>query len=100
MVYSLTNEAKLKTKILEAQLTPKMKYNKPVTTSQEIGWLSSNKFNKNFQNHNVTSCAETEFGSAYYAMKGFGPYSNKNNNEFSAGKSGGAAKSMSPTKKK
>jgi len=92
-------EVKLKTKILEAQLTPKLKYKKPVTTSQEIGWLSSEKFNKNFQNHNVTSCAETEFGSAYYAMKGFGPYSNKNNNEFSAGKSGGGKSMPSPKKK-
>jgi len=26
------------------------------------------------------------FGSAYYAMKGFGMYSNKNNNEFSGKK--------------
>jgi len=63
-----------------------MKYSKPVTASQEIGWLNSEQFNKNFQNHNVTSCQETAFGSAYYAMKGFGPYSNKNNNEFSASK--------------
>lgn len=86
---------------MESQLTPKMKYTKPITAAQEIGWMSSDKFNKNFQNHNVTSCQETAFGSAYYAMKGFGPYSNKNNNEFSGkAAAGGGGGHAAPAKKK
>ena len=32
-------EDNLKSKIVESQLTPKMKYKHPVTASQEIGWL-------------------------------------------------------------
>lgn len=30
----------------------------------------------------MTSCPETLFGSSYFAMRGFGPYSNKNNADF------------------
>ena len=91
----MTSE-KLKAKILESQLKPKMKYTKPVTAAQEIGWINAEKFKHNCQNHNVRSCQETEFGSAYYAMKGFGPYSNKNSNEFSAG--GGKISSLAKWK--
>ncbi len=34
-------EDKLKAKIIESHLTPKMKYKHPVTASQEIGWVPS-----------------------------------------------------------
>ena len=72
-------EEKLRAKIIESQLTPKMKYKTPVTASQEIGWSESKKFNKAFQSYNLTSCPETLFGSSYFALKGIGLYSNKNN---------------------
>ena len=34
-------EEKLRSKITESKLTPKMKYKHPMTASQEIGWISS-----------------------------------------------------------
>lgn len=34
-------EDKLKAKIIESTLTPKMKYKHPVTASQEIGWINA-----------------------------------------------------------
>lgn len=93
-------EEKLRTKITESKLTPQMKYKHPVTASQEIGWIGSEvdpsdqKLNKHFQNYNLSSCPETLFGSNYYAMKGYGPYSNKNNVDFLKGadKAKGSAK--------
>lgn len=60
-----------------------MKYPHPLTANQEIGWIASavvsaeQKFNKSFQSHTLTSCQETLFGSAYFAMKGHGQFSNK-----------------------
>ena len=34
-------EEKLKNKIIECHLTPKLKYKHPMTASQEIGWVNS-----------------------------------------------------------
>ncbi len=53
------------------------------------------RLNKHFQNYNLTSCNETLFGSNYCAMKGYGPYSNKNNVNFLTG---GGDKGKSPGK--
>lgn len=94
-------EEKLRAKITESKLTPQMKYKHPVTASQEIGWIGNEvaidneKLNRHFQSYNLSSCQETLFGSNYYAMKGYGPYSNKNNTDMGKGEKG-----KSPPKKK